>query len=144
MLFYSKQRLLLLSQFDIIRLRNWERLDFNISKRLLIMSKTVNYTTDQVSKMIESYSSASTVESRTLAVSLIAKDLGKTVKSVIAKLSREGVYVKAVKVTKTGSAVISKTAIVTAIASSLGLEFESVKSLVKATKADLELISKSL
>ena len=108
------------------------------------MSKTINYTTDQVSKMIASYSSASTVESRSLAVSLIAKDLGKTVKSVIAKLSREGVYVKAVKVTKTGAAVTRKSAIVSKIASILDVDSDTIKSLSKATKADLEALHKAL
>lgn len=114
---------------------------FQNLKRVNNMSKTVNYTTDQVSKMIESYSSATTVESRTLAVSLIAKDLGKTVKSVIAKLSREGVYIKAEKVTKTGKAVTSKADLVAQIRDIIKAD---VPSLVKATKADLEILLERL
>ena len=108
------------------------------------MTKTVNYTTDQVSKMIDFYSAQTDADSRTLAVSQIAKELGKSVKSVIAKLSREGAYVKAVKATKTGKAIVKKEAIVKSIASTLDLDFSQIKSLGKATKADLETLHKAL
>ena len=119
---------------------------FQIFKKVQFMSTStaVNYTADQVSKMVETYSAADSQESRKEAVASIAKSLGKTVKSVIAKLSREGVYVKAQAVTKTGSKVIRKETIVKAIATSLDLEFSQIKSLGKATKADLEVLALAL
>ena len=107
-------------------------------------STTVNYTDDQVSKMVKTYQAADTSEARKAAVKSIASELGKSVKSVIAKLSREAVYVKAEAVTKSGNAVIKKETIVSNIAKALDIEFSQVKSLGKATKADLEMLFKSL
>lgn len=103
-------------------------------------TKAVNYSETDVADMLELYSAANTADERKGAVSVIAKTFGKTVKSVIAKLSREGVYVKAQKVTKTGKAVVNKEAMVKDIAMLLDLDFEDVKSLGKATKASLEII----
>jgi len=108
------------------------------------MPKTVNYTDDQVSKMIKAYQTADTDSSRKEAVQSLATDLGKTVKSVIAKLCREGVYIKATPVTKSGEAVVRKEDIVKNIASKLDLKFDDVKSLGKATKLDLETLLESL
>ena len=45
----------------------------------------VNYTPEMVSAMLEAYANGATVES-------IAESVGKTVRSVVAKLAREGVY----------------------------------------------------
>ena len=110
------------------------------------MSKAtaVNYTDDQVSKMINDYQAADSAADRTLAVKAIASEIGKTVKSVIAKLSREGVYVKAAKVTKSGATVVRKEAIVKALASTLEIDFSDIKSLGKATKADLQNLLKAI
>ena len=90
-----------------------------------------NYTKDQEASMIAEYKMNPTRAT----VDVIAEDLGKTVKSVIAKLVTLKVYVKAVKTTKTGKPVIRKTALVEKINAHFGFEMPS---LVKATKADLQ------
>ena len=100
----------------------------------------VNYTAENVEFAVATYALATTPEARKAAVAEIASELGKTVKSVIAKLSREGVYVKAEKATKTGAKVETKAEIVAAIAESLGLEADAIKSLTNATKAALNAL----
>ena len=90
-----------------------------------------NYTKEQEASMIAEYKMNPTRAT----VDVIAEDLGKSVKSVIAKLVTLKVYVKAVKTTKTGKPVIRKTALVEKINSHFGFEMPS---LVKATKTDLQ------
>ena len=90
-----------------------------------------NYTKEQEASMIAEYKMNPTRAT----VDVIAEDLGKSVKSVIAKLVTLKVYVKAVKTTKTGKPVIRKTALVEKINTHFGFEMPS---LVKATKADLQ------
>ena len=48
-------------------------------------AKTVNYTPEQTTKMVADYQAGVTVDQ-------IAEALGKSVRSIVAKLSREGVY----------------------------------------------------
>ena len=48
-------------------------------------AKAVNYTAEQTAKMVADYKAGVTVEA-------IATELGKTVRSIVAKLSREKVY----------------------------------------------------
>ena len=96
-----------------------------------------NYTDENVVRMTSVYSEANTDESRKGAVQFLATELGKTTKSIIAKLSREGVYVKAAKATKSGAKVETKMEIVAMIAANLDLDADSIKSLSNATKAAL-------
>lgn len=104
-----------------------------------------NYTDEQVSKMVQTYNESENSDvARKATVKAIAKELGKSVKSVIAKLCREQVYVKATPVTKNGTKVTKKIEIVKAIAVTLATPFEALKSLGKATKADLEQLQASL
>ena len=49
-----------------------------------------NYTNEQVSYMIDKYNEAPTRDT----VQILAEELGKSTKSIIGKLSREGVYQK--------------------------------------------------
>ena len=67
-----------------------------------------NYTQEQVDQMIEEYSANPTRDT----VDNLAKDLDKSVKSIIGKLSREGVYQKAVYKTKTGEIPVTKAQLV--------------------------------
>ena len=90
-----------------------------------------NYTKEMEASMMAEYKMNPTRAT----VDVIAEDLGKTVKSVIAKLVTLKVYVKAVKTTKTGKPVIRKTALVEKINAHFGF---SMPSLVKATKQDLQ------
>jgi len=68
-------------------------------------------------------------------VDTIAKDLGKNTRSVIAKLSREGVYKATPRTTKTGEAIVRKAELLATIEAHYKVELPS---LVKASKADLQ------
>ena len=68
----------------------------------------VNYTEEQVAVMIEKYSNNPTRET----VEFLAQEMDKSIKSIIGKLSREGVYKKTEYVTKTGEKPITKVEIV--------------------------------
>jgi len=90
-----------------------------------------NYTDEMVAKMTEAYEANPTRET----VEELASTLGKSVRSIIAKLSREGVYVAQPKVTKTGEPVVRKAELV----AMLEAHFEvQMPTLVKASKADLQ------
>jgi len=100
-------------------------------------AKTVNYTPEQTAKVVADYQSGITVEA-------IADELGKTVRSVVAKLSREGVYQKKVYKTKTGEKVVKKNEHADAIGAILRLSEADVESLTKANKSALKTIFEAL
>jgi hypothetical protein len=100
-------------------------------------SKTVNYTPEQTTKMVADYAAGVTVES-------IAESMGKTVRSVVAKLSREKVYVAKTYVSKTGAPVVKKDAHADAIGTILKLTESETESLVKANKTALAKIFEAL
>jgi hypothetical protein len=97
-------------------------------------TKTVNYTPDQTEKMIVQYQSGMTVEA-------IADSLGKTVRSVVAKLSREKVYVAKIYKTKSGETPIKKDVHADFICEALGLTEADTESLTKANKIALMKIA---
>jgi transposase-like protein len=99
--------------------------------------KVVNYTPEQTAKMVADYAQGVTVES-------IAESLGKTVRSVVAKLSREGVYKKKEYVSKTGEKPVKKDAHAEAIGAILQLSEGEVDSLTKANKSALKTIFEAL
>jgi len=68
-------------------------------------------------------------------VDTIATNFGKSVRSVIAKLSREGIYVAQPRVTKTGEPVVRKSELVDQINEHFDMEFPT---LIKASKVDLQ------
>ena len=96
-------------------------------------AKTVNYTAEQTSAMVADYSAGMTVES-------IAQNLGKSVRSVVAKLSREGVYKAKTYVSKTGEKPVKKDVHADAIGAILRLSENDVDSLTKANKNALKAI----
>ena len=97
-------------------------------------TKAVNYTAEQTTKMVADYQSGVTVET-------IANELGKTVRSIVAKLSREKVYVAKTYVSKTGEAVIKKDTVADYIGEALGLTESDTESLTKANKNALKAIA---
>jgi hypothetical protein len=99
--------------------------------------KVVNYTPEQTAKMVADYSAGVTVES-------IAETMGKTVRSVVAKLSREGVYRKKEYVSKTGEKPVKKDAHADAIGAILQLSEGEIDSLTKANKSALKTIFEAL
>ena len=70
-----------------------------------------NYTEDMVAEMTKAYQANPTRET----VEELASKFGKTVRSIIAKLSREGVYVAQPRVTKSGEPVVRKAELVAQI-----------------------------
>lgn len=74
----------------------------------------------------------------------LALQFGKTSRSIIAKLSRMGVYVKPEYKTKTGETPISKEEIVANIATLIQADVEVLESLEKANKTALQLIFDAL
>jgi hypothetical protein len=99
--------------------------------------KIVNYTPEQTAQMLVDYSAGITVES-------IAESMGKTVRSVVAKLSREGVYRKKEYVSKTGEKPVKKDAHADAIGAILKLSEGEIDSLTKANKSALKTIFEAL
>ena len=100
-------------------------------------AKTVNYTPEQTLKMVADYKSGVSVET-------LAQNLGKSVRSIVAKLSREGVYQKKTYVSKTGEPVVKKDAHADAIGAILQLPENDIESLTKANKSALKAIFDAL
>ena len=96
-----------------------------------------NYTDEMVAQMTKAYEANPTRET----VEDLASTLGKSVRSVIAKLSREGVYVAQPKVTKTGEPVVRKAELVAMLEAHFGV---LMPTLVKASKADLQKLADTL
>lgn len=99
--------------------------------------KVVNYTPEMTAKMLADYAAGVTVES-------IAETMGKTVRSVVAKLSREGVYKKKEYVTKTGEKPVKKDIHADQIGALVGLSEGETDSLTKANKTALVKILEAL
>ena len=101
------------------------------------MTETVqrakNYSDEMVAEMHSLYEANPTRET----VEQLAETFGKSVRSIIAKLSREGIYVSQPRVTKTGEPVVRKAELVAQIEAHFGVE---VPTLVKASKTDLQTL----
>ena len=102
--------------------------------------KAENYTAEQTAKMVADYVAAPNAET----VAKLATEMGKTVRSIIAKLSREKVYVAKVYKTKTGETVQKKDETADAIGAVLKLTEPEIESLTKANKTALVKIFKAL
>ena len=102
-----------------------------------IMAVAKNYTDEMVVSMTEQYNANPTRET----VDSLAKEFGKTTRSIIAKLSREGIYKAQPRTTKTGEPVISKAQYVSAINAHFEVEMPT---LVKAGKQDLAKLAEVL
>ena len=96
-----------------------------------------NYSDEAVSEMHSLYEANPTRET----VEQLAQQFGKSVRSVIAKLSREGIYVAQPRVTKSGEPVVRKSELVAQIEDHFGIE---VPTLVKASKTDLQTIIQTM
>lgn len=100
-------------------------------------AKVVNYTDEMVAKIVAEYVANPT----RITVDNLAETFGKPARSIIAKLSAEGVYRKAERVTKAGTPIVKKEELVAAIQEKFGVE---VPTLVKASKQDLEALVKAI
>jgi len=97
------------------------------------MEKKTNYTPEQTAAMVADYQAG-------VAVEAIAEAVGKSVRSVVAKLSREGVYKAKAYVSKTGERPIKKDVVADEIAAILLLTEAETESLTKANKTALAKI----
>lgn len=92
--------------------------------------KIVNYTPEQTKDLVAKYQSGMPVE-------MIARELGKTTRSVVAKLSREGVYVAKTKLSQPR---VKKADLVDRLAQACGVHAEQFESLEKANLEVLEAL----
>lgn len=99
--------------------------------------KTVNYTAEQTGELVARYAAGEAVEALALA-------FGKTTRSIVAKLSREGVYKKAERVSKNGEAIVKKDALSDKLAELAGLTEAEADSLTKANKTALAKLIKAI
>ena len=98
-------------------------------------AKTQNYTVEQTTHLVEAYKAGSTVEQ-------IATELGKSTRSVVAKLSREGVYQPKTKTR--GETRVKKAELVDRLAAACDVVPEVFESLEKANYEVLELLLNKL
>ena len=91
---------------------------------------TQNYTDRQTEDLLNAYNQSPTKET----VEEFAEELGKSTRSIIAKLVREGVYQTPKRVTKAGEPIVRKADIVAEMQAAIGKEFPT---LVKVSKQDL-------
>lgn len=90
-----------------------------------------NYTEAQTLELVQAYTSGTTVEQ-------LAERLGKSTRSVVAKLSREGVYQPKAK--SRGAARVTKAELTQQLEALLQLEPASMESLQKASHEALEAL----
>ena len=95
-----------------------------------------NYTQDQVEFMVNQYRLKPDRET----VDMLAGELDKSIKSIIGKLSREGVYRKAVYKTKTGEIPVTKAQSVENLAALLEIPSSKIMGLEKAPKQDIKFL----
>lgn len=98
---------------------------------MTIEIRPVNYTPEQTLEVISKYQSGMPVET-------IAREMGKTTRSIVAKLSREGVYVAK---TKLNQPRVRKADLVDRLAQACGVPAEQFESLEKANLDVLEALS---
>ena len=99
-----------------------------------------NYTEEMTNTMVQTYLANPTPDT----VDFLANTMERSKKSIIGKLSREGVYRREVYVSKTGEAPITKVEIVNNIAEGLGLESSTLAGLEKSPKTALRNLEKAV
>ena len=118
----------------------WNILKLKINEFIygsISMAQAKNYTDEMVASMTKDYQANPTRDT----VDSLAKQFGKTTRSIIAKLSREGVYVAQPRTTKTGEPVVSKAQFVSAIEAHFDI---AMPTLVKSGKQDLQKLAEAL
>lgn len=102
-------------------------------RKTKMAERAKNYTEDMVAEMTKVYTANPNRET----VDVLATKFGKSVRSIIAKLSREGVYIAQPRITKSGEPVVRKAELVAQINAHFGVDFPT---LVKASKTDLQTL----
>lgn len=101
---------------------------------------TTTYTAEQTVELTTAYNAAETQDDRVSVVEAFAVKFGKSTKSIIAKLSREGAYIKAERARKDGTKVEKKDSTADAIGAILKLSEPDTASLSKANRKALQAI----
>ena len=102
-------------------------------------AKNVNYTEEQTASMIEAYVANPSKDT----VEMLATKMGKSVRSIVAKLSRSGVYQSPAKA-EAGKRGESKEKLADAIGRVLGLSENDTSSLEKANAKALQAVFEAL
>lgn len=97
----------------------------------------VAYNEEQSARVIEAYKESPTRET----IELLSKEMEKSIKSVIGKLSREGIYRSEGYKTKAGEKPITKLEMVAILSDELGYNLEGLE---KAPKQTLRVLGKAL
>ena len=97
----------------------------------------MKYTPEITEKIVQDYRSG-------VPILALSESLGVPTKSVIAKLSSLGVYVKKPYLSKTGEPPVSKEELLTQICDLMGESLEPMESLLKCNKTVLKKIIKHL
>ena len=100
----------------------------------------VNYTPEMVDTMKSRYTDNPSRET----VEVLSKELNKSIKSIIGKLSREGVYQKTEYLTKTGEKPVTKRELVEKVSEILGVDYQALAGLEKSPKSALKLLEETL
>jgi len=90
--------------------------------------------------MVDWYTAEPTRET----VDTLAKEFDKSVKSIIGKLSREGVYQKQVYKTKTGEVPMTKADIIMNLSQLLEIDSTKIMGLEKAPKQDIKYLTENV
>lgn len=108
--------------------------------------KVANYTDEQTAELKAAYVAIAdqSQETRDALVKAFAEKFGKTARSIVAKLTREKVYVAKAYKTKNGETPVKKDAYAEAIGKVLNLTEPEITNLEKANKGTLEKIFKAL
>jgi hypothetical protein len=97
----------------------------------MMTDKTVNYTPEQTATVIGLYTTGNSVE-------MIAEQMGKSVRSIVAKLSREGVYIP--KTAAKGQGRVTKADLINRLAVKFAIDATEIASFEKAGMGALELL----
>lgn len=103
--------------------------------------KPENYSAEVTAELLADYAASDKSET---AVKVLAEKFGKAARSIVAKLSREGVYIKKTYTTKQGGVPVSKEQHVKAIAAFIGCDADKLESLEKANKGVLQIVENAV
>lgn len=95
----------------------------------------INYTDEQTTELVNAYQAGEAVEA-------LAERFQKSVRSIVAKLSREGVYQPKTKAKGAGR--VTKAALVQYLEEMLQLDPQSLQSLEKAQTAQLQALATAI
>jgi hypothetical protein len=101
-------------------------------------TKQVNYTSEQTAEMIEAYTNEG------IAVEALAERMGKSVRSIVAKLSREGCYKAKVKTAQSDKATVKKDDLAYQVGFLVCATEAECASLAKANRTVLDKLLKAI